>query len=214
MISRTLARRTLPAALWSLTACVPVPPGGAQLGQDGVRQYLEAEASRRAAMAGADGGRERPEFFADSSRALPGVVYHWARLRLPNPTHAEVLVAAAVLRNRVFPLNGLDDWNRLFRGSRARLDDSVTVRSCEEAVRVTSPFRDPLLPATLFTGLGFVPDKPVVDLARLRSEAGPPVVTRVGGGSWQVVAWLIERGGTTRYTCTVGAHGVSSRSDR
>lgn len=148
-------------------------------------------------------------FRADSSRVVPGMVYHWAQYPLRRISHTWAFAVVAVVDGRVERLESASDWSRLV-DVRPRWEDETFAAACAEVVAFTSVRRNVYRPPTLYRGPESESER-VVAFDEIVRRAAPPRVMR-SRGRVVVDAWFMEAGQTTQFRCRFSVGGVTVRA--
>lgn len=200
--------------------CQPVPPviPGRYLGADTLRvqKILKAALIRRApALAGRLTSVDPSELhvLTDTSKLIPGLLYHSTAYAPPQSGDLVVEAFAATLPDTAVALEGPEDWVQLLRAARWSARNAVAARvACAELVRTTSPLRSVVWPSTMYTDSSLLHSEGVSATEILRQRLTLPMVQRARDeNSWTVLAWFLERGQVTKYRCRIGPGPFASR---
>ena len=144
----------------------------------------------------------------DTSRAVPGLTYHWGTYTPPNTADATVWAVAGQWEEQSLLLQSPSDWEALASlVSWAPTTSKQVIEACGEVIQTTGP-RRALYPrpviyrdsATLSRVL--TDELPLLPESRdtIWSVARSPNASN-SGSNWQASLWVLERGQTTLYHC-------------
>ena len=200
----------------STLACVSrssdEPRNAHQLLQESLQaRYAAAPAVRDLGAAVADSMK----VVTESSRAVPGLVYHWGTYSPPNTADAGVWGVAAELNGKARILQAPADWAALVSlGSWLPGNESQVVEACAEVVRTVGPRRENYPRPVLFRDSSSLANV-LTDELPLLPESRPSIWSRAEkprgerqDGGWTSLLWAVEMGQTTKYRCEFDKSGA------
>ncbi len=169
-----------------------------------VRDSLWRELVRTTSRSQPSPTHDQVTFSSDTSRIVPGLLYHWALYSPPQTVHALNRAVAITNASRVLIVRAPGDWGAAAAGWHPRSSEEV-LQACAEIAYVTTSRRLPGFIPIPFTGPGTLENLPLPSPDYLLERLSSPSVHNAEGLGWTARFWAVEVADVKEYECRIGS---------